>query len=113
MSRFSRAGTVTGLALVISTLQLGLVHPDLAAGAQLAGCGNVPPSMYGVKATKVKCKEARRVARAWHDRAYDESSGTVDDDVRVRGFRCRYDNGIAIIVRCRDGARMVKFEYGA
>lgn len=62
---------------------------------------------YAVRVQGTTCPKGKRLADAWVGAAAGDD-GSVDDDVRVKGYRCLFDWDTAR-VRCKDGRKVVKF----
>lgn len=100
-----------------------LAVPVASAGAHdatpagLRACGNQQQAgagFFDVAAKRVRCRDARRIARRWSQRTL------AGDTPRVVGrFRCRYredhPDATYVSVRCaRDGGRrVVRFHWGS
>jgi hypothetical protein len=97
----------TVLTTVVAAAALVCTTQTAADASARAGCGDVPPYVYGLRADHLGCRAAKRVANAWVRKAVDESGG-VDPTVTVRGFRCHYAADVSR-VSCRDGAKRVRF----
>jgi hypothetical protein len=105
--------------LVLATALALLVV--LPASAQAATCK--PPKYPGsgyftsLKATKVSCSEAGKVARAFHQcRTKRSETGRCSTRTKVRNFRCRetrttISTEINGRVKCTRGSRRVELTY--
>ena len=105
------AGFVVALAFLVA----------LPASAQAATCSvpKYPDSGYftSLKASKVSCSEARRVALAFHKcRTKRSVSGRCSSKAKVRKFSCRetrttISTEINGRVKCTRGSRKVELTY--
>lgn len=93
---------------------LGSANPRqlLAGQASFHDCGDIPSiNSYDIRAKRVRCREAKRVVRAYGSAVNDGSGFTQD----VLGFHCKVvglygDGGIH---RCAaKGHRVVRFSRG-
>ena len=122
MSLFSRAGLALALAVAVTAIGAAAVGASASSsgGVQAArSCGSYQMgSVYilSLRTRHAKCKTGRRVAKAF-TKCRHKNGAAGHCHHRVRHFRCKENRGQSgpaqyySSVRCKRGAKRVKFGY--
>lgn len=116
MPRLLAAALALLLCAVLAVPAAGpTVGPQYARAAASVPCGalagNLANNVFNIRAVKVSCRKARRVARQWVDECASDEDGSC---LVSAGFSCRYRNvGEQGTVRCGRNQRKVTFDTGA
>src|SRR5512147_1576194 len=100
--------------LLTGALAVLFLSPSADAG-HFAKCGDLVKSgsgVYDVQAKRVKCRQARKVARRYYGKVVNHGGAAPSE---VLGYGCgRHRADVELFfVRCTRADTIIKFEYGS